>query len=79
MVITILAPLPQNAASEQLRWPGDAYLDSEGDFDMEDDARPAKRAKISVEGIVTPGEIVTDDPQWMRCSTQPPLSTSTFS
>ncbi|KZF18997.1 exosome complex exonuclease RRP4 [Xylona heveae TC161] len=29
-------------------------------------ARPSKRARISGNGIVTPGEVVTDDPQWMR-------------
>ena len=71
MAIIVLAPLPQNVASEQSYRPGDAYLDSEGDFDMEDEARPAKRAKISVKEIVTPGETVTDDPQWMRCTTLP--------
>ncbi|KAL2045263.1 hypothetical protein N7G274_002346 [Stereocaulon virgatum] len=37
--------------------------DSEGDIDM---GRPSKRAKLSTKSIVTPGETVTDDPQWMR-------------
>lgn len=37
--------------------------DSEGDIDME---RPSKRPKLSSTSIVTPGETVTDDPQWMR-------------
>ncbi|MCJ1227359.1 exosome non-catalytic core subunit rrp4 [Toensbergia leucococca] len=31
-----------------------------------DNAKPAKRARLSAKGIVTPGETVTDDPQWMR-------------
>lgn len=31
-----------------------------------DSHRPAKRPKLSSKSIVTPGEIVTDDPQWMR-------------
>jgi len=60
MAITILAPaaapIPQVEDSS----------DSEGGADLEDndDFRPAKRAKHS--SIVTPGEIITDDPQWMR-------------
>ena len=79
MAITILAPLPQVVSSGQLHRPDDASLDSEGDIDMEDDARPAKRAMLSVKGIVTPGETVTDDPQWMRCSYQPQYRTFSFS
>jgi len=39
-------------------------LDSEGDTDM---PPPSKRSKLSSKSIVTPGETVTDDPQWMRC------------
>ena len=38
-------------------------LDSEGDIDM---GRAFKRPKLSSKSIVTPGEIVTEDPQWMR-------------
>jgi exosome complex component RRP4 len=41
----------------------DGGVDLEGDLDM----RPSKRAPRSDrKEIVTPGEIVTDDPQWMR-------------
>ncbi|KAI9823145.1 MAG: exosome non-catalytic core subunit rrp4 [Thelocarpon impressellum] len=33
---------------------------------MGDGGRPAKRPKTSANSVVTPGEVVTDDPQWMR-------------
>jgi exosome complex component RRP4 len=71
MAITILPPA---------REPGDWERGAEefNHSDMEDDSdggvdivmggqRPAKRARLTkMKGVVTPGEIVTDDPQWMR-------------
>jgi exosome complex component RRP4 len=60
MAITILAPAPvavdyhEGSSSDE-----DGGVDIEGDIDM----RLAKRARTS---IVTPGETVTSDPQWMR-------------
>ncbi|KAK4986586.1 Exosome complex component rrp4 [Elasticomyces elasticus] len=61
MPITILAPTP--AAPIPARRPSseedDSDLDSDGDISM---SRPTKRRRT----IITPGEIVTDDPQWMR-------------
>lgn len=73
MAITILAPAQPPAPNE-----GDGSADEsdnggvglEGDGDMP----PAKRARPSGHDIVTPGETVTDDPQWMRYST--PFSVS---
>jgi hypothetical protein len=63
MAITILAPTPAgvpyptaNSSDSE-----DGGADLEGDLDM----RPSKRARRQKD-IVTPGEIVTDDPQWMR-------------
>jgi exosome complex component RRP4 len=62
MAITILAPAPAGvpylAADSDSE---DGGVDLEGDLDM----RPSKRARHQKD-IVTPGEIVTDDPQWMR-------------
>jgi exosome complex component RRP4 len=61
MAITILAPAPattnyyEASSSDE----EDGGVDLEGDIDM----RPSKRARTS---IVTPGETVTSDPQWMR-------------
>ena len=52
-------PIAYNDASDS------DSADSEGDIDM---APPTKRPKLSTKSIVTPGETVTDDPQWMRCS-----------
>lgn len=34
--------------------------------DDEDLPRPSKRARHASKGIITPGEVVTTDPQWMR-------------
>ncbi|MCJ1250410.1 exosome non-catalytic core subunit rrp4 [Trapelia coarctata] len=64
MAISILSPAPA-APAYQTSSDNDA-LDSEGDEDMASEARPAKRAPFGGKGIVTPGETVTEDPQWMR-------------
>ena len=66
MAISIIVPAPAAPAYYHESSDNDT-LDSEGDVDMADSARPAKRARLSGKGIVTPGETVTDDPQWMRC------------
>lgn len=65
MAITILPPTPA-AAEYDSESSGDGGFDSDGDVDMMQERRPTKRAKILGKGIVTPGETVTDDPQWMR-------------
>ncbi|EEH23434.1 hypothetical protein PABG_05645 [Paracoccidioides brasiliensis Pb03] len=64
MVITILPP---SRPEEQFDSSDDESRDSEGDVDMSGDhSRPAKRLRLSKGAIVTPGEVITDDPQWMR-------------
>jgi hypothetical protein len=62
MAITIIAPAPAPLPyhAEDTSDQSDGGVDLEGDLDM----RPAKRAKY--QDIVTPGELITDDPQWMR-------------
>jgi len=65
MAITILAPAPVAAIARKYASDSDddsdtGGVDLQGDIDM----RPSKRARHS--DIVTPGEIVTDDAQWMR-------------
>lgn len=67
MAITILAPAPpavEHFSSDDISEDSeDGGVDLEGDIDM----RPKKRARHhESSSIVTPGEIVTDDPQWMR-------------
>jgi exosome complex component RRP4 len=68
MAITILAPAPAvpyqtvNSADDDDENGG---VDLEGDSDMQ----PSKRARRGKD-IVTPGETVTDDPQWMRYTSQ---------
>ena len=70
MPITILPPAPALPAAERrvpYQQPDDDELyDSEGDVDMEANVRASKRPKTSRHHIVTPGEIVTNDSQWMR-------------
>lgn len=65
MPITIVrpapAPIPHNDAAFD-----EEDFDSDGDVDMEGDDLPASKLRISKKSIVTPGELVTDDPQWMR-------------
>ncbi|EDN06927.1 exosome complex exonuclease RRP4 [Histoplasma capsulatum] len=64
MAISILPP---SMAEETFSSSDDESRDSEGDIDMSGShSRPAKRLRLSKGGIVTPGEVVTDDPQWMR-------------
>ena len=64
MAITILAPVPAALYHrEDSDESDDGGVDLEGDVDI----RPAKRARHSfAKDIVTPGETITDDPQWMR-------------
>jgi hypothetical protein len=66
MAITILSPVPAlPAAPIQPHEDEDAFvLESDEDYDM-DDARPMKKPRTS-KHVVTPGELVTDDAQWMR-------------
>ncbi|CAG8958940.1 hypothetical protein HYFRA_00012937 [Hymenoscyphus fraxineus] len=65
MAITILAPAPAEPIHRKVDSSEDSDnggADLEGDHEM----RPIKRAKHSTFSIVTPGEVVTDDAQWMR-------------
>ncbi len=73
MAITILPPPPppqdydSDFDSESESDDGGVNLDQDGHADM---GRPNKRAKYGgTSSIVTPGEIVTEDPQWMRSVT----------
>lgn len=63
MAITISRPEPPptynyDSSDEEV------HVDLEGDIEMTG-VRDGKRSKTS-KTIVTPGEIITDDPQWMR-------------
>ncbi|CZT41261.1 related to 3`-_5` exoribonuclease [Rhynchosporium secalis] len=65
MAITILAPapaVPYQHANDSEDESDDGGADLQGDLNM----RPSKRARTSAKDLVTPGETVTDDPQWMR-------------
>ncbi|KAF2096450.1 exosome complex exonuclease Rrp4 [Rhizodiscina lignyota] len=82
MPLTILPPAPaapvarHNEPSDE-----DEFWDSDGDVEMEEISRAGKRPRLSRKNIVTPGELVTDDPQWMRGhgTFQLPSSTSIHS
>jgi len=73
MAITIIQPRPtpqyikrdDGASSDSdSDDSGDGGVDLEGDVSMSM-ARPSKRVKYS-DDIVTPGEVITDDTQFMR-------------
>ncbi|KAI0438841.1 hypothetical protein F4803DRAFT_533448 [Xylaria telfairii] len=72
MPITILKPAPAPGYNPNITSSGgDSDSDSEGGVDLEGDVsmgRPPKRSRRSEDddAIVTPGEIITEDPQWMR-------------
>ncbi|KAJ5010513.1 Exosome complex component rrp4 [Colletotrichum sp. SAR 10_99] len=69
MPITILAPRRTPARPKLAQRPSDSDSDSDGGVDIEGDvsmSRPAKRPRGDNYEIVTPGEVITDDPQWMR-------------
>jgi exosome complex component RRP4 len=69
MAITILAPTPANVPNLPYYTENSSDDDSDGGVDLEGDIdmRPKKRARHDeYSSIVTPGETVTDDPQWMR-------------
>ncbi|MCJ1311908.1 exosome non-catalytic core subunit rrp4 [Agyrium rufum] len=66
MPISIL-PLARVATSPGAQSQSDVEcVEENGDINMGGDERPSKRAKLSSRSIVTPGESITDDPQWMR-------------
>ncbi|ORY63050.1 exosome complex exonuclease RRP4 [Pseudomassariella vexata] len=68
MPITILHPAPVPFNDTNNVDPSDS--DSDGGADLDGDismgGRPAKRARTEDAAIVTPGEVITEDPQWMR-------------
>ena len=70
MPISILTlPIPELPSHHFVRDADDELAqDADGDVDMLANVRPTKRARLSNRGgaLVTPGEIVTSDPQWMR-------------
>jgi exosome complex component RRP4 len=68
MAITILAPTPATT-KVQIRDSSDDSDDGGVDLQGDSDMRPTKRFKGSE--VVTPGEVVTDDAQWMRCQSSP--------
>ncbi|KAF3089606.1 exosome non-catalytic core subunit rrp4 [Orbilia oligospora] len=67
MPIQIIAPAPFVTADDEGDDEGGVRLgfDDDGDIAMDGDA-PRRAAGRQSGGIVTPGEVVTEDPQWMR-------------
>ena len=69
MPITILPPAPP----PQIDYDPYSDDDDEMELDFDDDVdmktgKPAyKKPRTSAKHIITPGELVTDDTQWMRC------------
>jgi exosome complex component RRP4 len=70
MAITILAPAPPPPIRHEAYSEDDddeMDLDSEEDVDMDGKAA-SKKPRMSAKHVITPGELVTDDTQWMRCA-----------
>lgn len=69
MGITILPPIADDIILRQDDSDDSMSVDSDEDVEMSG-LRAPKRARIGNQtlstGVVTPGEVVTDDPQWMR-------------
>lgn len=69
MTFTILplAPQAHTAFDDELR-PSSFAADTHDNVEMDvDEAEPPfKRVKFSSREVLTPGETLTDDPQWMR-------------
>lgn len=71
MAITILPPVVEDVDIPQTDIDPDSMsVDSDGGVDLVGASRPGKRTRMGGNkvgaGIVTPGEVVTNDPQWMR-------------
>lgn len=62
MTFSIQAPAAPPKANEPASPGLDVSIDSDGELNA---VRSAKRNKHAA--VITPGEVVTDDPQWMRC------------
>jgi len=70
MAITILPPVVEDLGAYQSDSDESMSENSDSDIEMSGVSRSNKRARLGSKkagkGIVTPGEVVTDDPQWMR-------------
>ena len=64
MAISILPPTA--AVLDEYELPSEQQAYAERGVDMNGLERPSKRIKTLGADMVTPGEIVTDDPQWMK-------------
>jgi exosome complex component RRP4 len=64
MAITITAPAPA-VPDPFYDSPEDDQFDPDGDIRMAKRPRPSSTSTTTTE-IVTPGETITEDPQWMR-------------
>lgn len=66
MPISILPPAPVISISNNVS-EADSDEDEEDKFDLEGDvAMTDAPSKRRTKAIITPGEIITDDSQWMR-------------
>lgn len=71
MPITILPPVVEDLGPNQSDSDDSMSVDSEQDVEMTGVSRPHKRPRLQETsdigtGIYTPGQVVTNDPQWMR-------------
>jgi len=66
MAITIIQPKPVSHHDESIN-DSDSDSDSSGGIDLDGDvSMTAKSLRHAELDLVTPGEVITDDAQWMR-------------
>ncbi len=66
MAVTISRPEPAPLLDEETESDDEGQHDLEGDTRMGGGSTTVTRSRHA-KAIVTPGEVITDDPQWMRC------------
>ena len=66
MAIIILAPQPPPPIRRKSWSKDEDAMDLDNDLDTLDTSGPRKKQKLSRQNLMTPGQTITDDPQWMR-------------
>lgn len=67
MPITIIQPKSAPRRHANTIYDSDADSDSsDGGIDLDGDVAMTASARAADVDLVTPGELITDDPQWMR-------------
>lgn len=66
MPITISAPAPPPSINYDAYSEDDDEMELDSDEEMDAGEQAYKKPRASTKHVITPGELVTDDTQWMR-------------